>query len=80
MLPSQRGFILGCLPMRPAKGTAKQRKITSRERGPHSGPDRWMIHSCSQGSFPYQMTMYWEKKRYAQKIEKPNTSFPMSCF
>ena len=31
------------------------------------------MYSCSQGSFPYQMTMYWAKKRYIQKMEKAKT-------
>ncbi len=42
-------------------------------------PRRSWKNWVSSGRLPYQITRYWEKKRYIQKIEKAKTIFPRSC-
>jgi phosphatidylglycerol:prolipoprotein diacylglycerol transferase len=62
-IPNHWGMSFGALPISEAKGRMKQRIRTRRESFPHSAPALSTIQSCSQGSLPYQITMYWDQKR-----------------
>src|SRR5439155_10259830 len=43
------------------------------------GPSRAWKNCVSSGRLPYQITMYWAKNRYIQKIENAKIILPRSC-
>ena len=42
-------------------------------------PRRARKNCVSSGRLPYQITRYWEKNRYIQKIENAKIILPRSC-
>src|SRR5688500_3193827 len=74
------GTFLGGLVSRPRNGITKTNVTTAAEIGPNGSAKRRMKYGCSQGSIPYQMTMYCDQFRYIQNTEKAKTSFPRSWY
>src|SRR5882672_1519624 len=62
-----------------AKGMSQPTTHTTQVSVSHGwAKNRWTKNRVSTGTFPYQMTRYWEKKKYIQKIDIANCSFATS--
>src|SRR5690606_4326797 len=72
------GVFFGFTPSSPKNGITNRPRNTKSANGPYGLLSRWIRNACSHGSWPYQITMYWDQNMYAQNTQKPKVIFPRS--